>query len=216
MTEQTSSPFPSLLIPIIGLAGSAFGQSLAPSPMPTPRYASPFIVEDVSAQPIRIHETEAQSDWSTPDFIEHSVAPLDRAELETSGTADWLAEALRPPAWDEAFREFDQLKVMQDGWDGLNSRAATAAGVFHFESLLNELVKTFPDGPVPLVGLDCDGTFVLTYSRGGLMGSASLYEDGSFSFYIESGGRSWFGEADSLSGLPSDFYSAIFLGETLS
>jgi hypothetical protein len=82
-------------------------------------------------------------------------------------------------------QKMDELIGLQNGWYGDTSLAAAGETVADAFSLLEKLDRQMFDCPIPMIGLDSDGYVVLTWDTGNLIGSLSIFGDGTYAYYLE-------------------------------
>ena len=49
-------------------------------------------------------------------------------------------------------------------------------------------MREAPTAPLPVLGLDTDGTIVMSWSGNGLTGSMTIYGDGTYSYFVRRDG----------------------------
>jgi hypothetical protein len=76
------------------------------------------------------------------------------------------------------------LRSLPDGWLGGDSCGASEDTGKQAEKLLRRIRREVPSAPLPVLGLDTDGTIVMSWSRGDLVGSMTIYGDGTFSYFV--------------------------------
>jgi hypothetical protein len=85
-------------------------------------------------------------------------------------------------------QKMEELIGLQDGWYGGESLSASGETVADAFSLLEKLDGQVLACPVPMIGLDSDGYIVLTWDTGNLIGSLSIFGDGTYAYYLEANG----------------------------
>jgi hypothetical protein len=76
------------------------------------------------------------------------------------------------------------LRSLPDGWMGEDSCGASEEAGNQAEQLLRRIRREVPSAPLPVLGLDTDGTIIMSWSRGDLVGSMTIYGDGTFSYFV--------------------------------
>lgn len=79
------------------------------------------------------------------------------------------------------------LRSLSDGWLGADSLGATNATGREAAELLKRLHHDAPSAPLPVLGLDTDGTIVMSWSQQELVGSMTIYGDGTYSYFVRRG-----------------------------
>lgn len=101
----------------------------------------------------------------------------------------WADDALRAPVWVAALRRLEQAGTFDDGWNGEGSLRADRAALMGAKALLLDLEQVVSPEMAPKVGLDSDGSPTLSWFRGELMGSLSVFDAETYGYYIERGQR---------------------------
>ncbi len=93
------------------------------------------------------------------------------------------------PRAEQRLRELAEMPI-KDG--ASETTFASLEVVREAGAIIRKLASLLPDTPLPLLGLDTDGTIVMTFdpSRSGAVGSLSVFGDGTYAFYIERDERS--------------------------
>jgi len=76
------------------------------------------------------------------------------------------------------------LRSLPDGWMGEDSCGASKDVGDQAEQLLRRIRREVPSAPLPVLGLDNDGTIVMSWSRSDLVGSMTIYGDGTYSYFV--------------------------------
>ncbi len=126
------------------------------------------------------------------DQLDFQAAILGSAmeEVETVDALSsdkWADNVNRPAGWMEAEDQLAALHDLKDGWCGKGSVAANRVALMSAAALLRYLEQDIPLGPTPNVSLDLDGLPVLTWQQDGVFGSMSVFDDDTYSFYVERG-----------------------------
>lgn len=79
------------------------------------------------------------------------------------------------------------IRTLPDGWLGDDSVGSSEDTGSQAEKLLRRLRAEAPSAPLPVLGLDVDGTIVMSWSAGGLTGSMTIYGDGTYSYFVRRG-----------------------------
>lgn len=103
--------------------------------------------------------------------------------------ADWAEYATRAPEWAAALRRLDQAGSFDDGWDGVGSLQADRGALMGAKALLLDLEQEISADAAPKVGLDSDGVPTLSWCRGDLAGSLSVFDSETYGYYIERGAK---------------------------
>lgn len=88
------------------------------------------------------------------------------------------------PELKRSLGRLNYLRSLPDGWLGEDSRGASEDTGNQAEQLLRRIRREAPRAPLPVLGLDTDGTIVMSWSRGDLVGSMTIYGDGTFSYFV--------------------------------
>lgn len=80
------------------------------------------------------------------------------------------------------------LRTLTNGWLGEGSFGASTETGREAEDFLKRLRREAPTAPLPVLGLDTDGTIVMSWSGNGLTGSMTIYGDGSYSYFVRRDG----------------------------
>ncbi|PIL17769.1 hypothetical protein P775_23275 [Puniceibacterium antarcticum] len=114
-------------------------------------------------------------------------------EVETSVIHDAIVhtyeyvvpETISLPIWRAAYDQLNRLAELKDNWGGSGHKPARDSTLSDAELFLGHLEVELPDGPAPMIGLDEDGYVVLTWDDAHVVGSLSIFDDGTYEFYIE-------------------------------
>jgi len=86
-----------------------------------------------------------------------------------------------------AMTEVADLARYGDGWKGPGSRGATGEATKQVRTLISKLARIRGERRLPMVGLDDEGIFVLTWREGDLRGNLSVRGNGFYSFAMRKG-----------------------------
>lgn len=106
-----------------------------------------------------------------------SSAPAAESIVFTQGSA-WQADA---------HAKMDAYVGLADGWRGEDSVAPSEIAIADANTLIRQIASEMPNTSMPLIGADADGIISLFWNEAGLLATISIYGDGTFSFYAESG-----------------------------
>lgn len=112
-----------------------------------------------------------------------STARMDRQALFKCRKKG-LAAGIVDPELKRSLGRLNYLRSLPDGWLGEDSYAASVNVGIQAERLLRRIRNEAPTAPLPVLGLDTDGTIVMSWSRGELVGSMTVYGDGTFSYFV--------------------------------
>lgn len=108
-------------------------------------------------------------------------------------TDDFFTRSMEPvqssPDLARAIDRLEYLCGLEDGWLGEDSCAASPETHKQAESLLRRLAVERPDRPLPVLGLDSDGTIVMTWAADQFAGSLTVYGDGTYSYFVRRGDK---------------------------
>ena len=93
------------------------------------------------------------------------------------------------PELKRSLGRLNYLRTLADGWLGEDSLAASEVTGKEAEDLLKRLRREAPAAPLPVLGLDTDGTIVMSWSEDGLTGSMTIYGDGTYSYFVRRNGE---------------------------
>ncbi|MDB5658302.1 MAG: hypothetical protein JWS10_917 [Cypionkella sp.] len=123
---------------------------------------------------------------------------------------NWLVRADFPNNWIELVQELESFSTFSPGWHGDGSMALTQDTEKDARTLLHKLAWANPAGFLPMVGMDSEGSIVLTWDNQKIVGSLSVFGDGTFAYYIERGGEvRKDGATDLTLPLPEQFLSIL-------
>ena len=88
-----------------------------------------------------------------------------------------------------SLNRLNYLRSLGDGWLGVESFGASETAGAEAEALLRRLHNEMPGASLPTLGLDADGTVVMSWSRNGRTGSMTVYGDGTFSYFVRTHGE---------------------------
>jgi hypothetical protein len=98
-------------------------------------------------------------------------------------------ESSADPDLKRSLGRLNYLRTLPDGWLGEDSVGSSEDAGIQAEQLLRRIRKEAPSAPLPVLGLDTDGTIVMNWSAGGLTGSMTIYGDGTYSYFVRRGGH---------------------------
>ena len=139
-------------------------------------------VNQILTRPIHHRVDTSAAMIGSSMVIEHE------GEIRTADT-DWADDAVRAPAWAAALRRLERAGTFDDGWNGQGSLQADRGALMGAKALLLDLEQVIPAEAAPKVGLDSDGIPTLSWFRGGLVGSLSVFDAETYGYYIERGDR---------------------------
>lgn len=93
------------------------------------------------------------------------------------------------PELNRSLGRLNYLRSLPDGWLGEDSCGASEDTGIQAERLLRRIRREAPSGPLPVLGLDTDGTIVMSWSSNGLTGSLTIYGDGTYSYFVRQNGK---------------------------
>jgi hypothetical protein len=107
-------------------------------------------------------------------------------QLDTMTTSPELHSLRRivDPELTRSLGRLNYLRSLPDGWMGEDSCSASEDAGNQAEQLLRRIRREAPSAPLPVLGLDTDGTIVMSWSRSDLVGSMTIYGDGTFSYFV--------------------------------
>ncbi len=114
----------------------------------------------------------------------HVVIALRLTDTMTPSPELHSRESSADPDLKRSLGRLNYLRSLPDGWLGEDSFGASEAAGVDAEQLLRRIRQEVPSGPLPVLGLDTDGTIVMSWSRGDLAGSMTIYGDGTFSYFV--------------------------------
>lgn len=88
------------------------------------------------------------------------------------------------PELKRSLGRLNYLRSLPDGWLGEDSCGASEDAGIQAEQLLRRIRREAPSAPLPVLGLDTDGTIVMSWSSDGLNGSMTIYGDGTYSYFV--------------------------------
>jgi hypothetical protein len=98
-------------------------------------------------------------------------------------------ETVADRAFERSLGRLNYLRTLADGWLGEDSFGSTEFSGREAEALLRRLRNEAPTAPLPVLGLDTDGTIVMSWSGNGLTGSLTVYGDGTYSYFVRRQGK---------------------------
>lgn len=102
------------------------------------------------------------------------------------GWIDIAAEVAKyPETWAEASLELIHYGNLEGGWFGEGSRGTAPNAFLQASGVMLALAHAVPAGPAPLVGLDDDGFIVLSWTSDALVGSMSIFGDGTYAYFLQ-------------------------------
>ncbi len=105
-------------------------------------------------------------------------------EWKTLDSLAWTFSTYTQAPWHGELRSrIDELGSSQDGWKGPESRAPNEDACRHAKTMLDRLA-TAGISRRPMVGLDFEGTFSFCWFDDGVNGDLTVYDDGTYSFFI--------------------------------
>jgi hypothetical protein len=112
-------------------------------------------------------------------------------QLDTMTTSPELhfRESAADPELKRSLGRLNYLRSLPDGWLGEDSLGASEATGIDADQLLRRIRQDAPSAPLPVLGLDTDGTIVMSWSSGGLTGSMTVYGDGTYSYFVRRDGH---------------------------
>lgn len=128
-----------------------------------------------------------------------SATLIDRESEFTSIRLDWAEDAVRHPAWSAAFRRLEEAGSFEDGWGGEGTLRADRGSLMGAKALVQDLEDAVPADVAPKIGLDSDGTLILSWLRGKLVGTLTVFDAETYGYYLERGGQSAASEETKLS-----------------
>ena len=121
------------------------------------------------------------------DYLAGSLCLTDSMTSAHEFSKPRVEQVRSNPDLSRAIDRLSFLRSLQDGWLGVDSLAASEETGKEAASLLRKLAIEIPDAPLPVIGLDTDGTIVMTWTRDGLAGSLTIYGDGTYSYFVRRG-----------------------------
>ena len=112
-----------------------------------------------------------------------STVSVDRRALATFRKKALFA-GVADPELKRSLGRLNYLRSLPDGWLGNDSCGTSVDAGVQAERLLRRIRSEVPSAPLPVLGLDTDGTIVMSWSRGDLVGSMTVYGDGTFSYFV--------------------------------
>ena len=119
-----------------------------------------------------------------------------------------LTSATPSSQWHHELKQrIDKLSNHQDGWKGPESIAPNADATRYANEFLEQLVNVNIKNQ-PMVGLDYEGTFSFCWNDDQVSGDLTVYDNGTYSFFISNNrGRTASAEEDRI----GDPLNAVFL-----
>lgn len=137
-------------------------------------------------------------DWANSSgsiVAENSDYPISFARVSS-----WMDQLGKSATLTKSLSRLSYLSSMKDGWKGRNSRAATEPTLLDCLAVVEKLNDVLPSSALPDIGLDEEGYLNLSWQGAGLVGSLSVYGDGTYSFFARSGARSASSDSASIAG----------------
>lgn len=119
--------------------------------------------------------TRACQDQTVTIHLTDSMTPTPELQPRETGADREFARSLG---------RLNYLRTLADGWLGEDSHGASEATGREAEVLLRRLHEEAPAAPLPVLGLDADGTIVMSWSGDGLTGSMTMHGDGTYSYFV--------------------------------
>ena len=104
--------------------------------------------------------------------------------LPTHTTVDLVKPSLKAAA-----ERLSYLRSLDDGWQGEGSVAASQETGLDAGSLLEKLSSEIPERWMPQIGLDSDGFIVMSWDDEALVGSLSVFGDGTYAYFLRRGAQ---------------------------
>jgi len=139
-------------------------------------------------------EWQASAQPLKPALTHASIYESEKTTVTSAVTQSYIAlgyhdRALDPvvrlPAWQISYDQLAEIETFSDGWGGYNSKAALSDSVIDSKLLLSRLEAALPTGPSPKIGVDDEGYIVFTWDERHVVGSLSVFEDGTYEFYLK-------------------------------
>lgn len=118
----------------------------------------------------------------------HVSIALRLTDTMTPSPELYSRESSADPDLKRSLGRLNYLRALPDGWLGEASVGSSEDAGIQAEQLLRRLRKEAPSAPLPVLGLDTDGTIVMSWSADGLTGSMTVYGDGTYSYFVRRGG----------------------------
>lgn len=144
------------------------------------------------------HSTVIADRWMLATSIRRALLTRPRKHVSvTPNLTDTMSpfpelhprESCVDPDLKRSLGRLNYLRTLPDGWLGEDSVGSSEDVGIQAEQLLRRMRKEAPSAPLPVLGLDTDGTIVMSWSAGGLTGSMTIYGDGTYSYFVRRGGE---------------------------
>jgi hypothetical protein len=100
-------------------------------------------------------------------------------------SVDWRELVALSESWNEVIQEIHWFAEQEAGWKGIESLQVNSEVSRDAAYLARNLAKALPDGPVPMVGADDEGSIVFTWNDQDLIGNLSVRGNKRFSYFIK-------------------------------
>lgn len=113
----------------------------------------------------------------------------DRMATPPEARIDVVASGNSNPDLPRAVARIAYLRSLEADWQGDGSSPASREALIDATSLLEKISLEIPETPLPSIGMESEGIIVMSWNSAGLVGSLSVFGDGTYSYFVRAAGR---------------------------